>query len=171
MFGSLFNALVMVALCFASHIIELNCKKFMFQMNIFHSIKSFRSFQCTEWHAKSAVCETTVYTRVVGHSELNWECILNSNSSPECMSELVLLFRWLCIVSPGSEVSWEQLRLWKPRAGRSAACCELSSSVSVCVWLNQTACVSACFLHLQYQPCWSNIWEQSCQFQQREKQR
>jgi len=99
-------------------------------------MKFVRSFQCTERHAKSAVCETTVYTTIVGHWEFNWECILNSNSSPECMSELVLSCWWLGIVSQGSEVSWEQqIRLWKPRAGWSAACCELSSSVCVSVWV------------------------------------
>lgn len=116
-------------------------------MNLFHSMKFVRSFQCTEWHAKSAVCETTVYTRIVSHSELNWECILNSNSSPECMSELVLSCRWLGIVSPGSEVSWEQqMRLWKLRAGRSDACCELSSSVYVCVGVTESNSVCFSFL-------------------------
>lgn len=120
-------------------------------MNLFHSMKFVRSFQCTEWHAKSAVCETTVYTRIVSHSELNWECILNSSSSPECMSELVLSCRWLGIVSPGSEVSWEQqMRLWKLRAGRSDACCELSSSVCVCLcgcdWIKQRVFQLAFFI-------------------------
>lgn len=48
------------------------------------------------------------------------------------------------IVFLGSEVLWEQqIRVWKPWDGRSAACCELSSSVCVCV--GETEWKSVCF--------------------------
>ncbi len=78
-----------------------------------------------------------------------------------------LWVNWFCLVL--DIVSLGALRCHENNELEFVSC----PVVCVSVWekLNEKVCVSACFLHLQYQPCWSNIWEQSCQFQQREKQR
>lgn len=157
-------------------------------LNLITGSSCFRWIYFSQWslsdhfsvrNGMQCLSDNCIYcTRVVGHSELNWECILNSNLSPECMflltSELVLSCRCLGIVSLGALRCHEnnELEFENPETVEvlPAVSCPV---VCVSVWekLEETACVSACFLHLQYQPCWSNIWEQSCQFQQWEKQR
>ncbi len=133
-----FNALVMVALSFASHVIELNYRKFLFQINLFQSMKFVRSFQCTEWHAMF-VRQLYILYRVCGPFRIELRMYFEFQFKSWMH---VSAHEWTSFVLPvlgyrlswGSEVSWEQrIRVWKPRDCRSAACCELSGSVCVCV--------------------------------------